>query len=294
MKKGILGALALQMALMAPQAHAQSFEEIFGTIFGAVAGGAVCSQFGQGDERLVLTAACAVGGALLGGAIGREFSQQDQSAYLVGMDASLNGQVGSRNNWRGDQHQGYTEVVRTGYWARQTSVQCREIRSVVMDGYGNVVAQQVDTSCYQQDQWVLVQNTEVVYGGQPQRPQQPQQPQFPQYNDNNYGNSGYDNGYDADGWNNDGGNYNGGHNGNNNGNYNTSRELPARHFRTFMDALYNRSSDESRLTVLRDLRDYLRQNRLSLTNYQADEMVSTFQSRRARNQAREQLMQLTR
>lgn len=278
MKKGILTALALNAAFLAPHAgYAQSTQELLGAIFGGVGGAAVCSQFGKGDGRVALTAACAIGGAILGSEIGRQLSRQDQDAYRRSMNEAMGAPVGRRHDWRGDRHSGHCEVVRTGYLRQQTTVQCREIRSVVTDAYGRVIATQVETSCYRESRWIRVEEREVIYAA-----------------DRRDDRGGYDRRDDRGGY--DRRDDRGGYDRRDDGRHDRrddrggygQRETPISndYLDIFVQNMRRHYADASRLGVVYDLRDYLRANRMTLNERQLNRILNQLETRSGRQEAR--------
>lgn len=272
MKKKILGLLALQMGLSAPlTSHALTAEELLGGIIGGVGGALLCNEL-SGGRNQGATAACAIGGAILGTAIGSQLSNDDREAYRGSYNRTLGRRVGERDEWRGNNHRGYTEVVRTGYSRREVSIQCREVRSVVTDNYGRVIATESETSCYRQERWVRVETTEVVYGG-----------------GGGYGGDNY------------GGGYGGGYGGNLDDRYDRddrydgrrpgyeNRAMTNERFSSYLFRLDRARTDRERLQTIRQLTQDLRMNRMTLSIRQHDRALETFESRHARREARAEL-----
>ncbi|MBX3018809.1 MAG: glycine zipper 2TM domain-containing protein [Bdellovibrionaceae bacterium] len=316
MKKGILTVLALNAALLTPNSgYAQSTEELLGAILGGVGGAAVCSQFGKGDGRVVLTAACAIGGALLGSEIGRSLSRQDQEAYRRSMNESMGDPVGRRRDWRGDKHSGHCEVVRTGYLRQRTTVQCREIRSVVTDAFGRVIATQVETSCYSESRWVRVEDREVIFASNDRRDDR-REDRRDDRRDDGYDRrddrGGYDRrgedrrddrgGYDRRGEDrrDDRGGYDrrdddrygrrdddryGRRDQDRGGYQQQGAQISNYDLNNYVQAMQNHYADAARLGVVYDLRDYLRANRMTLNDRQLNRILNQLETRSGRQEA---------
>lgn len=312
MKKGILTVLTLNAALLTPRSgFAQSTEELLGAIFGGVGGAAVCSQFGKGNGKVALTAACAIGGALLGSEIGRKLSRQDQDAYRRSMNESMGDPVGRRREWRGDRHSGHCEVVRTGYLREQTTIQCREVRSVVTDSFGRVIATQVETSCYQESRWIRVEGREVIYAAD--RIETPRVTRHPElgndrygnHRDDQYGNERYghqrdDNQYEDQNEDRYDQQDEGGYHRRDDDRYDRRRQgdydrggydrradstISNQDLNRFIYDIQGHYADAARLAVIYDLRNYLRQNRMSVSDRQLERIINELDTRSARQEA---------
>jgi uncharacterized protein YcfJ len=320
MKKGILTLLALNVSLLAPlSSRAQSTEQILGAIFGGGAGAAVCSQFGKGDGKIALTAACAIGGAILGSEIGRNLSRQDQQNYRQSMHGTMGAPIGRRFDWRGDRHSGHCETLRTGYSRQETSIQCREVRSVVTDFQGRVIANQVETSCYRQDQWVRVEEREVIYSSdrevvrhQPRREREDDR-RYDRRDDRRQNNGdgvdardsrdqdrrGLADGYPTDNRQNDG-RYRPRHQPFRDGGYREREQfqglqpISRDYLHIFIQNMRNQYADAPRLEVVDDLSNYLRENRMSINERQMRRVLEQLDSRSARQEAIDLLSQSVR
>lgn len=261
MKKKILGLLALQMGLSAPHvSHALTADELLGGILGGVGGALLCNELAGGRDRTAVTAACAIGGALLGSAIGGQLSRDDQSAYRSSMNRSMGRRVGERDEWRGDNHRGYTEVVRTGYYRQETTIQCREIRSVVTDNYGRTLGSEVETSCYRQDRWIRVETTEVVYGdvrGGGYNDYDRYDRRDDRYGNDDFGRPRYE-----------------------------SINITNERLRVYLSRLDRAYSDNERLDTIRRLAQDLRMSRQGLSSRQLDRVLEKLETRRAQREAR--------
>lgn len=297
MKKGILTVMAMHAALLSPQTSlAQSTQELLGAIFGGVGGAAVCSQFGKGDGRVALTAACAIGGAILGSEIGRQLSRQDQEAYRYSMNEAMGTPIGRRVDWRGDRHSGHCEVVRTGYLRQQTTVQCREVRSVVTDGFGRVIATQVETSCYRESRWIRVEEREVMYASdrREERRDDRRDDGYDRRDDRR------DDGYDRrdDGYGRRDDRRDEGYDRRDRGDRfreNHERRGPMTpisndYLGIFLQNMRRHYADAPRLGVVYDLRDYLMSNRMSLNDRQLNRVLNQLDTRSARQEARDLLI----
>lgn len=291
MKKGILTLLALNVSLLAPlSSRAQSTEQILGAFLGGGAGAAVCSQFGKGDGKIALTAACAIGGAILGSEIGRNLSRQDQQNYRQSMHGAMGAPIGRRFDWRGDRHSGHCETLRTGYSRQETSIQCREVRSVVTDFQGNVIATQVETSCYRQDQWVRVEEREVIYSSD--REVVRHQPRREREDDRRYDRR-------DDRRQNDG-RYRPRHPRFRDGGYREREQfqglqpISRDYLHIFIQNMRHQYADAPRLEVVDDLSNYLRENRMSINERQMRRVLEQLDSRSARQEAIDLLSQSVR
>jgi surface antigen len=81
-----------------------------GTVTGAVAGGLLGSQFGNGAGKLVAVGAGTLAGALIGGAIGKNMDQTDQ---LKAQQAFEHTATGNASSWQNPDTGGHYTVKPT-------------------------------------------------------------------------------------------------------------------------------------------------------------------------------------
>jgi surface antigen len=102
---------------------------VAGTIFGAVAGGAVGSAVSRGNGGAV------VGGAVLGGLLGntvaKDIDCDDQPYAFNTYSEGLNGDVGHRYDWNHGEARGYFQPTRS---YQRSGVQCRDFTTTTYRG----------------------------------------------------------------------------------------------------------------------------------------------------------------
>ena len=115
-----------------------------GTIFGALAGGAIGSAASRGNGGAV------VGGAVLGGLLGntiaRDIDCDDQPYAFQVYSSGLNGDVGRRYDWNHGEARGYFQPVRE---YRRSNVVCRDFVTTTYRGGRELTRN--GTACRAQD-----------------------------------------------------------------------------------------------------------------------------------------------
>ena len=106
-----------------------------GTVVGAVAGGAIGSQFGRGSGNVVATVAGAVVGGIIGNNIGKSLDARDRElAANAEYDAWERGAPRQPVRWRNPASNRYGEVEVEEYYERGPS-RCRNfVHRVWIDG----------------------------------------------------------------------------------------------------------------------------------------------------------------
>ena len=120
-----------------------------GTVTGALAGGIIGSQIGQGSGNVVATAAGALLGGLIGSEIGRALDEQDrQRAYAAQVQALEYGRSGVATEWRNPDTGHYGTVV-PGPAYTVNALDCRDYtHTIYVDGQPQVAR---GTACRQPD-----------------------------------------------------------------------------------------------------------------------------------------------
>ncbi len=169
MKKVILsGLVAATLIQSAATAKGRDLDLIFGTA-GAVAGGMIGNEFGNGDTRVATTIIGVVAGAVIGHEIGRALDESDRRAYNEAHRHALEGRVNEHYRWDGSSRgsrsgaRGEIIVLREGRERRQ-SLLCREYESVINIGRKKEVTRGV--ACQRRDgSWYEVKEHEVSFNG---------------------------------------------------------------------------------------------------------------------------------
>lgn len=106
-----------------------------GLAVGAVAGGILGNQIGNGGGRVAATAIGAVIGGIVGSEIGRSMDQQDRMlAQSAEFEALERGQSGAPRQWRNPDNGHYGEIVPTRPYKRGVA-DCRDYtHKVYIDG----------------------------------------------------------------------------------------------------------------------------------------------------------------
>jgi surface antigen len=121
------------------------------------------ARLGTGAIVGIGVAAAALG-AIIGAEIADRLSDRDEAALSESYPRIYEAPVGQPIDWRGDTCSGRMIVLRTGYWAKEPTTKCREVRNTIYDSQGHELENEVRTTCQQGSQWVWVENSEMVEG----------------------------------------------------------------------------------------------------------------------------------
>jgi surface antigen len=119
-----------------------------GTVVGAVAGGIIGNQFGQGAGRALATVGGAVVGGLIGNAIGKDLDEEDRRRAMEAEYRALEYEDDRPVRWRNERsgHYGYVKPRRT---YRSAGLRCREYEhTIYIDGRPETM---VGKACKQRD-----------------------------------------------------------------------------------------------------------------------------------------------
>lgn len=130
-------------------------KEMIGTGGGAVLGGILGSQIGDGSGQLWATGAGALLGAFLGGEIGRSLDKADKAYMNQAMYQAQSAPVGEPIAWNNPESGNAGQVVATKEGYTASGVQCREFQNTVYIGGKEETA--YGTACLQPDgSWKIV------------------------------------------------------------------------------------------------------------------------------------------
>jgi surface antigen len=134
--------------LLVPLAGCQNNQE-GGTVVGAVAGGVIGNQFGQGTGRVLATVTGAVVGGLIGNAIGKNLDDEDREQAMEAEYRALEeDDTREPKRWRNEKtgHYGTIKQRRT---YRNAGLKCREYEhTIYVDGRPETM---VGKACKQSD-----------------------------------------------------------------------------------------------------------------------------------------------
>lgn len=151
MKKIYASSLALLVSFNLAGCTSMSNQDV-GTMTGAIAGGLLGSQFGQGGGQILAIGAGTLAGALIGGSIGRNMDETDR---LKMNQALNNNSVGQPAYWQNDRTGSNYTVIPTKNVTCNGNPYCREYRTTA-----NIAgkSQQIyGTACRQPDgTWQVV------------------------------------------------------------------------------------------------------------------------------------------
>ena len=130
-------------------------KQTVGTGAGAVIGGILGSQVGNGSGQLWATGAGALLGAFVGSSIGQSLDQADRMYHAQATERAYSAPIGETINWNNPEsgHSGSVTPIREGRQA-STGSTCREYKqTIVIDGKAETA---IGTACKQADgTWVL-------------------------------------------------------------------------------------------------------------------------------------------
>lgn len=156
MRKSMMVALAAVVLVTAGcQSQGWGQKQGAGTVLGAVGGGLLGNQIGQGTGNAVATAAGAVIGAWLGNEIGASLDTADRAALGQAQTAAYRAPIGNQIAWNNPQsgNSGVIVPVRDGY--DQRGSYCREFQQKVT--VGGRTQEAYGTACQQPDgSWKIV------------------------------------------------------------------------------------------------------------------------------------------
>lgn len=152
MRKPLIAiALAATLALTGCAAGDQPGpKQAIGTVGGAVLGGLLGSEIGEGQGRLIATGTGAALGAIIGSEVGKSLDRADRIYMARTTQASLeHTRTGSTSTWTNPdtQHSGTVTPVRT--YQEPSGTYCREFRQTVEVGGRQQEA--YGTACRQPD-----------------------------------------------------------------------------------------------------------------------------------------------
>ncbi len=119
-----------------------------GTVIGAIAGGVIGNQFGQGSGRTAATLGGVILGGLAGNSIARDMDCNDRRSAMSSYRDGFAGRVGQRHSWRNADNGNYGSMTPTRQYARNGET-CRDYRETSYRG-----SQKYDrtgTACRQSD-----------------------------------------------------------------------------------------------------------------------------------------------
>lgn len=164
--KMISMSIATAMTLQVATASNAYAKIDLGGIIGAIAGGALCSNFGKGNGKTAWIILCAVGGNMIGSEIQKNMDEADARAYEDAQRRSFDGGMNQDYGWgaKGDRGpRGTLRPTRDGYHSRTREV-CREFSSVSY--YGSQREEKRGFVCKRSNgEFYSVEEREVSFNG---------------------------------------------------------------------------------------------------------------------------------
>lgn len=109
-------------------------KELIGTGSGAVVGGILGSQIGDGSGQLWATGAGAIIGAFLGGEIGRSLDKADRSAIMQASHRAQTAPIGEPISWNNPDSGNSGSVIPTKEGYSASGKYCREFQQTIYVG----------------------------------------------------------------------------------------------------------------------------------------------------------------
>lgn len=130
-------------------------KENVGTVGGAVLGGLLGAQFGDGTGQLIATGVGVAAGSIVGREIGASLDRADQLAMAQANERALTAPVGEEILWNNPDSGNYGSVTTTRDGTNTTGAYCREYQQDVW--VNGELQRAYGTACQQPDgSWQIV------------------------------------------------------------------------------------------------------------------------------------------